>query len=352
MKKVTMFCGLLAAMLCLSVTASAQWSDDFDSYSLGPLTPQSTWEIWASGGSDATVTDQTYLSSPHSALITPATDVVHQYSGYTSGMWTYKAWVNVPSTYTGNGYFIMLDMYQPPSYQWCVQVWYDATDGNVHGNGGSWADTIIGPYTADEWGEIQVFYYFDDDWIQVFYNGHLLNDPTVADHPTLGPGYAISGGVGGGTGQQVALEAVDLYSDTGTEFYYDNLSLDVMDSWLDMKCNDSDGPVSVAAGDNVKLDYSLVAGINTGNAADIWIVAARQGGGYYSYDGNGPINGWWPDLNHAYATGPLANAFGTALDQAIPPGTYRAVIAIDTNANGRLDMGAIYAYDIVDFRVQ
>ena len=37
---------LLVALVCLPAIAFGQWSDDFDSYALGQLTSQSTWEGW------------------------------------------------------------------------------------------------------------------------------------------------------------------------------------------------------------------------------------------------------------------------------------------------------------------
>jgi hypothetical protein len=350
MKKVILFGGILAAMLCLSVTASAQWFDDFDTYTPGPLSGQGGWEIWA-GGNDATVTALYSYTSPNSVMINPLTDAVHRYTGYTSGMWTYKAWVYIPSTYAGQGYFIMTDMYQPPTYQWCVQCWYGETDNMFHGNAGSSADTIAGPYTRDTWGQIQVLYYFDDDWMTIFYNGHVLDDAALADHPTLGPGYKISGGVFGGSGQLVALEAVDLFSDTGTEYYYDSLSLGTMMPWLDIKCNGQDKGVQVAAGTNAKLDFSLIAGIGTGYAVDVWVVMQTPLG-FYCYDGSGPVMGWNKGLSNAYNTGALGNTFDTPLDFAAPKGSYKAYIAIDTVANGVLDRNKIYASDVVDFVIK
>jgi hypothetical protein len=350
MKKVFLFGGLLAAALCLSVTASAQgWYDDFDSYTPGPLTGQGGWELWA-GGNDATVVTTLSHTPSQSIQMYPLVDTVHRFATY-AGRSTFKAWAYIPTAYTGQGYFIMNDTYQPPTYEWCVQCWFGANDDNFHGNAGSGNDTIAGPFTRDTWGEIQVFYYFDDDWMMITYDGHVLDDVSVADHPTLGPGYTISGGVFGGGAQQVGLEAVDLFSDTGTEYYYDTLSFDTMMPWMDIKCNGGDAGVVVPSGTPVSLDFSLVAGIGEGFAVDVWLVIKR-GAQLYSYDGMGSLYGWNSGTSNAYATGPLANAFGNCLDAGIPPGSYQAYIAIDTNPNGTLDMGSIYAYDMVDFTAQ
>ena len=333
------------------VTAFAQWSDDFDLYVPGPLTPQSNWEIWHSGGSDATVSTAYSISSPNSAMISALTDVVHQFSGYTSGKWTFEAWGYIPSTLVGDTWFIMCNTYPATSWpHWSVETTFSSADNLLHGKCGSSADVTV-PFKYDTWNQMLTFINLDDDWVQVFCNGLLLDDPALPDHPTLGGGYAWTANPTGSGGGVLNIAVVDLYADTGTEAYWDNLTLDVMMPWLDTKCNGEDAAVTVPSGTNAKIDFSLVAGIGTGFAVDIWIVL-RAPSGVYTYDGNGPLFGWNKGLNNAYSTGPLGNAFGTALDNAIPKGSYTAYIAIDTKANGRLDMGSIYSYDSVDFRVQ
>jgi hypothetical protein len=350
MKKVIVFSGMLAAMLCLSVTASAQWSDDFDSYAPGPLTPQSNWVIWP-GGNDVDVTNLYAQSGSQSIQLGPLSDVVQQFAQYT-GKYTFKAWSYIPSTYTGQGYFIMNDTWDggTSTFEWCVQCYYNQPDNTFHGWAGSGSDLSFAPYTVDTWNEIQVFYYFDDDWMTVVFNGHICDDPAVADHPTLGPGYTISGGTFGGGSQQVGLEAVDLFSDTGNELYYDTCSFDTMQPWLDIKCNGGDKGVVVPSGTNTKLDFSIVAGIGESFPVDVWLVIQR-GGQYFTYDGMGPQYGWNSGLGNAYSTGPFANAFGNCLDAAIPPGNYKAYVAFDVNANGSLNM-PVYMSDMVDFTVQ
>ena len=56
------------------------------------------------------VDDQAH-SSPHSVEIAYDSDLVHEYSGYTFGQWTYIAWVYVPTDFIGNSYFMILSDY-------------------------------------------------------------------------------------------------------------------------------------------------------------------------------------------------------------------------------------------------
>ena len=81
--------GLLVALVCLPAISFGQWSDDFDSYALGQLTPQSTWEGWGGPDDPAVVSDAQALSGSNSVAVSGGSDLVHTYSGYTSGKWTY-----------------------------------------------------------------------------------------------------------------------------------------------------------------------------------------------------------------------------------------------------------------------
>src|SRR5205814_9027393 len=65
----------------------------------------------------------------------------------------------------------------------------------------------------------------DQDWCQFYYNGVLLDEPGLPDHPILGGGYQWSHGVFGQVGGMVNIAAVDLYANLATSAYYDDLSL-------------------------------------------------------------------------------------------------------------------------------
>lgn len=212
-------------LLCASA-ATAQWSDNFDSYAASSqIVSQGGWEEWGPGAG-ALVSNAQALSGSNSVEITGATDLVHQYANYTSGKWVYRAMQYVPSTMTGQSYFILLNTYAYPTgpYNWSVQVKFDAAAGTVTADAGS----LTAPSTAlvtDQWVEIKVFIDLDLDWVQFYYNDVLIDDPALVDHPTLGGGYRWSYGVFGQGGGQLQIQAVDLYANLASSVYYDDMSL-------------------------------------------------------------------------------------------------------------------------------
>jgi len=115
---------------------------------------------------------------------------------------------------------------------------------------------------------------------------------------------------------------------------------------LDIKCNGQDADVIVPDVSNAKLDIDIEARTGAGYDVDIWCVVQR-GPIRYFYDG-----GTWAPTEVTYFTGPLADVTDTILDQLVPIGSYDAYVAIDTNANGVLDLGSILDYDVVDFTVK
>ena len=89
------------------------WSDNFDSYATGSqLHGQGGWKGWDNNPAAGALTSSAQArSAPNSAAIVGASDLVHEYSGYTSGQWVYTAWQYVPTNFTGQSYFILLNTY-------------------------------------------------------------------------------------------------------------------------------------------------------------------------------------------------------------------------------------------------
>jgi len=75
------------------------WEDDFDSYADGSsMHGQGGWKGWDNDPAwTAYVTSAQARSSPHSVNIAGDSDLVHEYSGYTSGDYIYTAYVYIPS---------------------------------------------------------------------------------------------------------------------------------------------------------------------------------------------------------------------------------------------------------------
>lgn len=218
---------IAASIPLLTSVATAQWSENFDTYAANSqVVGQGGWEEW-SAGAGAFVSATQSRSAANSIEIAGPTDLVHQYSGFTTGKWIYRAWQYIPSSLTGSTYFILLNTYAYPGgpYNWSVQVQFSIASG-VRGNFGT--GTIghnVVPLVTDAWAEITVVIDLDQNWTQFYYNGVLLDEPNLADHPSLGGGYTWTGGVfGGGTGA-LNIAAVDLYANSATAVYYDDVSL-------------------------------------------------------------------------------------------------------------------------------
>jgi hypothetical protein len=98
---------------CLQVTLLTTWMDNFDSYATGSqLHGQGGWKGWSNNPSAGALTsDAQANSAPNSAAILGASDLVHEYDGYTSGAWVYTAMQFVPNGFVGQSYFILLNSY-------------------------------------------------------------------------------------------------------------------------------------------------------------------------------------------------------------------------------------------------
>jgi hypothetical protein len=96
-----------AAMTGLPELATGQQHEDFDAYTANSqVVGQGGWEEWGPGAG-AIVSNAQSLSAGNSIDINGASDLVHQYSGYTSGTWEYTAWQYIPMAMSGKTYFIL-----------------------------------------------------------------------------------------------------------------------------------------------------------------------------------------------------------------------------------------------------
>jgi len=146
----TLVIGLIAILGISGVTSSAisqtkqinhikpvsmpSWSDNFDSYAndqfLDGTPDDGGWKGWDNDPTfGAFVVDDQDLSPPHSVEIAYDSDLVHEYSGYTIGQWTYTSWVYVPSDFVGNSYYMLLSDYedgQGTANKWQFVVRFDS----------------------------------------------------------------------------------------------------------------------------------------------------------------------------------------------------------------------------------
>lgn len=219
---------LVAAGVALcSTSLRAQWTENFDSYAANSqAVGQGNWEEWGPGA--GALVSNVFANSPANSInIQGATDLVHQYSGYTTGKWVYKTKQYIPSGMVGSTYFILLNTYAYPAgpYNWSVQVEFSVANG-IRGNFGT---GLVGhntvPMVTDAWADIQVIIDLDENWVQFYYNGVLFDEPGLPDHPSLGGGYSWTGGVFGGGAGALNIAAVDLYANLATSAFYDDMSL-------------------------------------------------------------------------------------------------------------------------------
>ncbi|HOC43161.1 MAG TPA: hypothetical protein PKJ99_09115 [Thermoanaerobaculales bacterium] len=216
--------GVVAAVaLALPATVQAQvFYDDFDSYAAGStIIGQGGWQGWAGGtASNATVVNTFFHSSPNSLAVSGGCDVVQTWGGITSGLWYAKAWTYVPSTQTGDMFFILLNTYDgacagSTDCNWSVQVdlcaagCNNGTPGYVVNLGGSDVPgTGMAPLITNQWVELVVEINLDANTYTVYYDGVAFDSQTWTT-----------------TGLQ-AIQCMDLYSDASSESYMD-------DAWLD-----------------------------------------------------------------------------------------------------------------------
>jgi len=206
----------------LAGAAEAQFfSEKFEAYQAGStIAGQGGWETWDNDpAANTTVSDALAFSAPNSLLVAGAADIVHQFTQVTAGTWYAKARVFVPSTQTGEVWFILLDTYAagPGADNWSVQVVMcvtgcttaGAVPGSVANLGGSEVPGVgTAPLVTDQWVELRVEVNLAANQYSVFYDGALLDTQQ----------WTVSGGL--------RIQAVNLFSNGSSQSYMDDIWLD------------------------------------------------------------------------------------------------------------------------------
>lgn len=206
--------GGVCAVLLAASGASAQWSDNFDSYDDGTiLDGVGGWEGWdGDSGVAGVVSSAEANSAPHSIACTNNVDAIHQFSGVDSGQWTFTAYQYVSSDVDDITYFLIQNVYNHfGPYDWAVQfavdpltntVWEDMQE--AYGNGTNYLDAML-----DQWVEIRCEIDLDANYVETYYGGQLVSS---GDWDTNGDG-------------DVAIANLDLYAPHAGTVYYDDISL-------------------------------------------------------------------------------------------------------------------------------
>ncbi len=197
------------ALVGAASAASAQWSDNFDSYPVGPLAGNGAWAVWCSGGIDGAVDTAFAHSGTKSFRADANTDMVQTFSGVTSGQWVFSCMTYVPTGTTGIGAMVLLNQYPCPTAnsQWSISTNINADSGLVQAWGGQTVPLVTG-----QWVEYRLEIDLDADTFNELYNAQALVT-----------GGSWSGNIAPGGLPQ--LQALDLYSQSMNGMYYDTISL-------------------------------------------------------------------------------------------------------------------------------
>ena len=192
------------------------FTDSFDTYATGStIAGQGGWETWDNNpAADTTVVSTQSFNPPNSLNVSGAADIVHQFAGVTSQVWHARAMVYIPSTQTGEAFFILLNTYTPLVHNnpdWSAQVVFcqSACLGNgIPGTVFSLGGGEVGgggniPMVTDAWVEIRAMIDLDNNMYQLFYGGQLFE---TQQWTLTNP---------------VRLQAMDLFSNSSSESYMD-----------------------------------------------------------------------------------------------------------------------------------
>jgi hypothetical protein len=249
---------LMALIISVVALASPAWADDFEAYANGTVMQNvNGWKGWDSSPAAAgTISNAQANSGSNSMEIGPAADAVHEFTGFnTSGIYDITAMTYVPSTMTGQQYFIVLNTYADGGpNNWSLQILLDAANNQVI------ADTVFGGTATlieDQWVELRANVNLDTDTQTLYYNGAQFATGSW------------TGGVSGGGALNIG--AIDLFGNGASAMYYDDVSIlpsPFQNNIAVNKTVSSDGScgtsntISVPDGTTVTYCYQIT---NTGN---------------------------------------------------------------------------------------
>jgi hypothetical protein len=209
MRRLLLVVGIGLMATALATPATADWNDDFEAYEVGSsMHGQGGWKGWGNDPTYTAYVTDLYSHSPTKSVdIQGLSDLVHEYSGYTSGKWIYTAWQYVPTDFTGLSYFILLNTYSDPgtNNNWSTQISFG--DGLVT----SEFEYVTLDLITGRWVELKVEIDLDANVQTVYYDGQVLTTKSWTE------------GVSGGGARNIG--AVDLFANGASSVYYDDISL-------------------------------------------------------------------------------------------------------------------------------
>jgi len=216
--------GLVLLVGCLvavpGVVQAQYFFDNFDAYVAGSgIMGQGGWTTW--GGAPAantTVVNTFSFSPPNSLAVSGPADIVHTFAGLTTGTWYARVRTYVPSTATGERFFIILNRYDGGTCagtgcNWSVQLSLCGgagcpTLGVTNVGGSDFPGTGSTALVTNQWVDVVVEINLTANQYSIWYNNVLLD---ILPWTSTG---------------DINIAAFDLFSSGSTESYMDNVWLD------------------------------------------------------------------------------------------------------------------------------
>ena len=289
----TMVIGLIILFVGASITSSIgakitdiksndqvgmapNWFESFDTYTDGQFldggSDDGGWKGWDNTPeAGAYVTSDYYRSPPYSVDIVGASDFVHEFEGYTSGVWNFTAWMYIPSDYEGSASFLMLDGYEDgveESKHWSIFLDFDSFTGDVISENAGWTLPLI----TGDWIELLVVIDLDLDWFELYYNRELLEYK------------AWTAGWDDDNAGALDIACLDLFANSATSVYYDDISIVAYGTPAvpDLSVGGSLDWTDVTAGETVTGQFTVANGGFPGTALD-WEIASFPDWGDWTF---------------------------------------------------------------------
>lgn len=250
------------------------WEDNFDSYDDGSsMHGQGGWKGWDNNPDAAGyVSDVQAQSSPHSVEIAwfegTAADLIHEFTGVSSGEWTFTAYQYIPSDFSGITSFLLLNTYTDGGpYHWSNALAFNSDTGEVE----AWQQAGTLPIEFDEWVEIRVEIDFAADWQEIYYDGDLLVEKSWTQG--IEPGGVLN------------LACVDLYAGdvSSTSVYYDDFSLGGLATDPDLDCEGTLNWIDVETSSTVDGSFT-VQNVGAPGSELSWEIEYHPSWGTWTFD--------------------------------------------------------------------